>query len=207
MNYSKQYDLLISSRQHREKEDGVYYEHHHILPKCMGGSDDPSNMVWLTPREHYIAHLLLWKSNPNNVKLYWPLQWFYDKDGTRIPSRIIQMIKQDRQRFVNLRDYTWTKSYDHRLKMSLIGRKAHTPYNRTDHHSTLASQTVKNLYQSGKKTVVKKDNENGRFSSRVVTVDGKTYNSLSEAARAFAISPKAAYNRCKKDTWPNWVKT
>ena len=36
-------------------------EKHHIVPKSEGGSDDPSNLVNLTAREHYIAHLLLAK--------------------------------------------------------------------------------------------------------------------------------------------------
>lgn len=35
----------------------------------MGGSDDPTNLVALTPEEHYVAHLLLVKMNPGNSKL------------------------------------------------------------------------------------------------------------------------------------------
>lgn len=38
---------------------------HHVLPKCLGGINDQNNLVWLTPREHYIAHLLLHKSFPH----------------------------------------------------------------------------------------------------------------------------------------------
>ena len=34
---------------------------HHIVPRAEGGSDDESNLVMLTAREHYIAHLLLAK--------------------------------------------------------------------------------------------------------------------------------------------------
>lgn len=37
-------------------EDG---EVHHIVPKAEGGSDDKTNLVKLSAREHYIAHLLL----------------------------------------------------------------------------------------------------------------------------------------------------
>ena len=36
-----------------------YCERHHILPKCLGGSNDPANLVRLTAREHFICHLLL----------------------------------------------------------------------------------------------------------------------------------------------------
>jgi len=38
-----------------------YIEKHHILPKCLGGTNDASNIVRLTAREHFICHLLLVK--------------------------------------------------------------------------------------------------------------------------------------------------
>lgn len=39
--------------------DGEYKERHHIIPKCMGGSDDEENLVDLLLREHIVAHKLL----------------------------------------------------------------------------------------------------------------------------------------------------
>ena len=36
---------------------------HHIIPKHMGGSDDPSNLVELTPEEHALAHKKLWEEH------------------------------------------------------------------------------------------------------------------------------------------------
>ena len=38
-----------------------YVERHHIIPKSMGGSNDRSNIVSLTAREHFICHRLLTK--------------------------------------------------------------------------------------------------------------------------------------------------
>ncbi|MEO6303752.1 MAG: HNH endonuclease signature motif containing protein [Bacteroidia bacterium] len=65
MNYKNIYDNLISSRQilNRNKRDGNYYERHHILPRSLGGANDKINLVLLTAKKHFIAHLLL-------VKLY-----------------------------------------------------------------------------------------------------------------------------------------
>ena len=37
-------------------------ESHHILPKSMGGTDHPSNLINLTPRQHYLAHWMLLKA-------------------------------------------------------------------------------------------------------------------------------------------------
>lgn len=63
MNYIRHYTELCRSRKvSNVKEDTIlYYERHHIIPKCMGGDDTGDNIVLLTPREHYIAHLLLYR--------------------------------------------------------------------------------------------------------------------------------------------------
>lgn len=43
----------------RSKKDSVYYENHHIIPRSLGGTDTPENLVLLTSREHYFCHRLL----------------------------------------------------------------------------------------------------------------------------------------------------
>lgn len=62
MNYKKHYEALCYGRQTlcRIKTEKEYYELHHIVPKSLGGQDTESNLVMLTAREHYIAHLLLY---------------------------------------------------------------------------------------------------------------------------------------------------
>ena len=206
MNYSEQYNKLIQTRKERILLEGVYYEKHHIIPKSLGGSNCKDNLVHLTPREHYIAHLLLWKNSPENCKLFWPLQWFFDKDGVRIPSRIVQMIKQDRSKFTNIRDYSWTKDLVHRTKMSMIARNnaENYSYRKNDDYKTIQSTNTKNNYIRGVKTSLEKEILTGRFANRPVIVDGVYYQSLSSAARHHNISPKSAYNRLNKDTWANW---
>jgi 5-methylcytosine-specific restriction endonuclease McrA len=67
MNYFKIYDNLIERAKNRVLEG--YCEMHHIIPKCMGGSDEKTNIVAITPEEHYIAHQLLVKMYPDNIKL------------------------------------------------------------------------------------------------------------------------------------------
>jgi len=68
--YKKIYDNIITNafNEDRKKCNDVYYEKHHIIPKSLGGSDDESNMVLLTVREHIIAHWLLWKTSIGNDK-------------------------------------------------------------------------------------------------------------------------------------------
>lgn len=40
-------------------------EVHHIIPRSMGGTNDKTNLVKLTYREHFLAHLLLYKIHRN----------------------------------------------------------------------------------------------------------------------------------------------
>lgn len=59
MNYEKHYNLLIDKSRHRTIEG--YKERHHIVPKAFGGSNKKENLVDLYAREHFIAHMLLYK--------------------------------------------------------------------------------------------------------------------------------------------------
>jgi len=60
-----------------------YHERHHIMPKCMDGSDDVENLIDLFAREHYEAHRLLALENQDNYKLVyaWTCMVFAQKGG------------------------------------------------------------------------------------------------------------------------------
>jgi hypothetical protein len=67
MNYTRIYYSLIERARSRVLEG--YTESHHIVPRCMGGGDEPHNLVKLTPEEHFLAHQLLVKMYPTNTGL------------------------------------------------------------------------------------------------------------------------------------------
>jgi len=72
MNYQRIYNEIISNAKLRgldKKCISFYTEKHHIIPRCMKGTNDEYNLVLLSGREHYICHWLLWKSNKENKKL------------------------------------------------------------------------------------------------------------------------------------------
>jgi len=75
MNYHKIYHNLIKKCADRILSPDTYSEQHHILPKCMGGSNDLINLVKMLPEEHLIAHLLLVKMHPNNSQLVYAANW------------------------------------------------------------------------------------------------------------------------------------
>lgn len=67
MNYEKIYNDLVQKAQTQILPKNTYIERHHIMMKCLGGSNDKSNIVRLTPQQHYIAHLLLYKIYKNQM--------------------------------------------------------------------------------------------------------------------------------------------
>lgn len=102
-----------------------YHERHHIVPKCMGGSNDKENLIDLFAREHFEAHRLLALENPKNEKLVYA--WWMMAHGTKREY-------QDRCG-VTAEEYEEAKKYlcgipkskETKIKMSLaqIGEKNH----------------------------------------------------------------------------------
>jgi hypothetical protein len=58
--------MLSRQNMTRSKANGEYYEKHHIVPRCLGGSNEKQNLVLLTAKEHFLAHRILYKIYPND---------------------------------------------------------------------------------------------------------------------------------------------
>lgn len=73
VQYLKIYEYLIKKALYYEIFNGYskeeYLETHHILPKCMGGTNNSSNLVKVSARTHIILHMLLEKMYPENKYL------------------------------------------------------------------------------------------------------------------------------------------
>lgn len=67
MDYSAAYTRLIERARMRSLT--CYSEQHHIKPRCLGGNDEPENLVRLTPEEHFVAHQLLVQMYPGESSL------------------------------------------------------------------------------------------------------------------------------------------
>jgi hypothetical protein len=64
------YNQLVNRSLIRVLSHDIYTEKHHIIPRCLGGSDEPNNLVNLTAREHFIAHWLLTKMVSSGKQKY-----------------------------------------------------------------------------------------------------------------------------------------
>ena len=72
-----------------------YCEKHHILPRSLGGSDDASNLIVLTPRQHYIAHWMLWKAYGGSMAIAFDYMNGIKRYGKRLTSKTVQLLKAD----------------------------------------------------------------------------------------------------------------
>lgn len=129
MNYSKVYMCLILNRQAQPLSENEYGEHHHIIPRSEGGSDDTSNLVRLSAREHYIAHLLLAKIY-DDVKMYSAVTFMqtgrHKSRNFKFNSRLYEKIRKEFANKLSLHKKgkpTWNKgkkmSKEYCLKSSL----------------------------------------------------------------------------------------
>jgi hypothetical protein len=97
--YKKWHDNIIANAQSRVLKG--YKEVHHILPKSLGGSNDKSNLVELTAREHFLVHLLLCKFTVGRAK-HKMLYAFnamssmrYDKRKYKLHSRTAGVLRKE----------------------------------------------------------------------------------------------------------------
>jgi hypothetical protein len=99
MDYQKIYNQLINRARLRKLVG--YKERHHIIPICMGGTNDKINLIDLTAREHYIAHKLLCEIYPNHhgiIKAFWMMVNKVQSNNQlriyHVSSREYQLIKE-----------------------------------------------------------------------------------------------------------------
>ena len=92
----------ITDRARTRKIDS-YTERHHIQPRSLGGTDDKSNLVDLTAREHFICHWLLTKMHTGEAKskMIYALNGmkrsneFVQRYETAITSRVYENLKKE----------------------------------------------------------------------------------------------------------------
>ncbi len=204
MNYQKIYNQLISQATGRILND--YVEKHHIVPKCLGGTDDKNNLVNFTPEEHFVAHQLLVKINPTHEGLVFALRFMATKN-----------IKHKR----NNKEYGWIKRKISKLRTGhtlSVGEK-NGMYGKS--HSTATKELMSALAiargSDHLKGIYKTDSykENMRTVKqtrkyKLISPDGKEFifNRIKDASNYSGVSNgvlvKLAGNRYGYDHCRNW---
>lgn len=98
--YTRVYFSIIERAKTRALDS--YSELHHIIPKSLGGTNDKSNLIKLTAREHFICHWLLTKmvTSENKSKMSYAL-WIMLKGNKnqernlKVSSKTYSKIKEN----------------------------------------------------------------------------------------------------------------
>jgi hypothetical protein len=117
LNYKRIYDEIVRNRL-SNPIDG-YSERHHIIPKSLGGSDDESNLVDLTAREHFICHYLLMKMYPKNTN-----EWFKMTKA----FMMMRTCSSNQQRYFNSRLYESQKIHFSKVQSKCQSGKGNSQY-------------------------------------------------------------------------------
>lgn len=149
----------------------VYYEKHHIMPKCLGGDDHIDNLVLLTAREHFICHKLLVNIYPNNKKLIYAytLLAFNKKAQRKISSREYELAKSMRK--IPLSDEIKKKISN--------GRKNQVPWNKgikTGERTSKIKEKIKTTLFGIKHTEERKKNISESLKGHTPWNKGKKLN-------------------------------
>jgi len=122
MNYGKIYEQIITRAKNRILSS--YKEKHHIIPKCLGGTNKKENIVELTAREHFICHLLLTKIYNDNNKLNYALWAMVNQNNPKqkriykISSRLYESLRREHSNRVSLSNKLRTISEKTKEKIS-----------------------------------------------------------------------------------------
>jgi hypothetical protein len=173
---------------------------HHKIPRHMGGSDDPSNLVELTIEEHAEAHRLLYEQNGHwQDKVAWQgllgliphekiMEEMYEArkgEGNHMYGKpcYYKMTEEEKQQ--------WKDN----ISKSTKGRKVSDETRKKMSENNGRSQLGKTPWNKGKTGVQPKSLETKMKISKPVVYKGIEYYSIEEAAR---VNNTTAYYITKK---------
>lgn len=168
-NYKEFIDTILNTRGRFNCGD-KYHERHHIIPKCIGGSDDEENLIDLYAKEHFEAHRLLALEHSDNKKLicaWWMMSHIKDKNQDRyklsadeyeevriahsnsMKERVITQETRDKLREINL-GHKVSEETRKKISDKAKARFASPAYTHPLLGRTLSEETRKKLSEANK---------------------------------------------------------
>lgn len=189
--YTKWYFGIIDKA--RARTGLVVKEIHHILPRCMNGSDDPENLVDLTPREHFMCHLMLTKMVcDDGVRSKLAYAAWQQSRGKTINSKTYSYLRENLSKtYTGRKRPAFSEEWKANMSKAKIGKK-------TRPHT---EKTIKQISENRRGKSVGEDNH---FFGKTHTAETKEKLSGLSKAR-FTGVPKKKYEcpHCQKAVAPN----
>lgn len=110
--YCEWYFAIINSHKHLNKKQAKiqygYVEKHHIIPKCLGGTNEVDNIVYLSARHHFVCHKLLVKitQGQSRYKMLEAVSIFSNNKNRNLPftSKDIELIRKSNSLAASIRN-------------------------------------------------------------------------------------------------------
>ena len=189
--YTRVYYRIVEHRKSNPSTDPT--ERHHIIPKSLGGSDNPDNLVDLTLREHFICHLLLTKMVEEAEHRYCMTRasrLMANTRGIKVNSRLYAIIGQHQPTPESVKQKisdskkgsTWANDKERVEKH----RKQRLGVKHTNHRRKNMSKGMlgKNSYS--------------------YEVEGVVYESNQIVATKYGLNRDTVRKRCRNPNFPEW---
>lgn len=215
--------LIVRCQNMTDEELSGYNEKHHIIPKCLGGSNDKENLVVMPVRYHIVAHMVLTRVYPEIAGLRYSLLLITtegDKNNQKkrtefglrmFSSRLISIEREEA--YAKIKEIG--RSEEHKRKLSLAAQKRVL----SEEHKRKISEGGRGLKRSEEtrrrisegqrgKVVSEETREKVRaghinkYGRATVGPDGTIYPTMNTAARAAGIpitTMRAWVNGLRKD--------
>ena len=119
------------------------FHKHHILPRHLGGSDDPSNIVLLHPYDHAIAHFVRWKiyKTRGDAWAFNVLKKWLDEGG--LTAKGMKASEETKEKLRIAHSTRIRKPHSEETKAKISAKKAGMPSNRKGKKHSL--ETIEKL--------------------------------------------------------------
>lgn len=128
ISYDEFINNIIKNRGQWNIENGYYWEGHHIIPRCLGGEgkakDKHPNIIWLYPKEHFIAHYLLTLKYPNNKSIGFALHCMLYRNQCSNKIEIDSKLYEEARLIASKHNSEFNKEYQASLPKEEKQRKA-----------------------------------------------------------------------------------
>jgi hypothetical protein len=178
-HHLNRYIRFIEQCQQNNKKSSIKTHRHHICPRAKdmfpeyeSFAKNKWNMARLTPRQHFIAHIMLWKVYPNISSQFNAVWQMKHRNNEQMNSRLYESVLLEHSRVTSARLKNTVSVYDanglfHRIPVSEYDESKHTP---------ISANRVVAKMDSGDYVVVSVDEFRSRTDLHGTTKNTKAWN-------------------------------
>jgi len=218
--YLKRYEKLIAYCASNPTTDEDY-EIHHIIPKCLGGTDVQTNLIKISTRQHFVAHWILWKAYMTQGLAYaFFMMMVVNKNHSgrtrRINSKTYALLKKHKSQMQSIKNSERWEDPIWAEKMSKILSIAASTPEEKERRSKNALKYNKIYKEKRSKahiarwqdeewaSMVSQRMRDANTKRKIIIVDGIEYPGAQQVAEKFNITKPAVRFRIKSSNFIGW---